>query len=776
MGSDGVTSLPPYRFDYSFRAATRGLSGTFEPSFTAPPSCNPAGGHYAADPPGGVIATIADMNRDGLGDRYQIESEHIPVDGAVFVGARRRTPPALGVGPAVRPVRARNTVGVAATCSFSEKNGGSAVMDFDGDGYLDHLFASGFPYEVTPRLRLGSAAGFVEPPLQTSFDLEESSLFGASNTVFDRTYIRIAGTNGTPHVDVIAAMADVTADGRPDLVITPFRAPYDYPGWASWTGWAVFVNRGLASDSGGTFLDFGYEPTRWIAPPLTSIQHDFAGFASHALLADQNGDGLADRVLPGAVEYGYGAGFLAQESVASVTASLARQHDLHGDRHLRRERRRIPRPRERAVHQRHEPELARPLRNRPRLRCAGEVVPGRRRRDPTRGASRRDGQNAVSSSLRDMNGDGVPDRLRYGGGVMLNAGALDPNAAIDPELPSAALPGLLLRATDPLGGVVEFSYQTAPQLRDAAGLPANPGFSLARPVVTRVTIRDGRAGTPAPTTLYAYADGVFDYAEKEFRGFGTVIATQIEDGAAVAKTTATYRTDRDCAFSPATVETAQGASVLARESTSYAIVTGGGAGPDAWTRCLPVTRIQEAVEGDEAAKRTRRTSFFYGSPIDANYNLARLEEWGEWNPSANQDVPGDERITEYAYATPSSAFPSIVSRVKLETTKDAAGNVYAKRQTCYFSAGCSVAGSGRPVVIKAISHRLQRESAASSTCRRRWRRSPTTRTAIPRSTRGRARPTTRTDSARRSRTTPRTGRRPSPLPSARTWRCRCGRS
>jgi RHS repeat-associated protein len=702
VGSDGVTSLPPYRFDYSFRHASRGLLGGFEPSFAAAPSCNPGGGQIAATPPGGVLKTIADVNNDGLGDLYQVENTHSALPGGVGV--------ALGTGRELRP-------GPGGTCSpssggvlgtpwsprkllFSETNGGSAALDFDGDGHLDHLWLGGFPFpEVTWGLRLGSESGFLEPSLGTSFERSVGNAFTAGNYTFDRPYIRIAETSGSGHVDVIAAMTDVTADGRPDLVVSSFAGPLVFQSGGTWTGWAVFVNRGLATMPAESYLDFGFEPTRWVAPANAAIQHDYLGFASESLLADQNGDGLADSVFWGLVEYGYGAGFLPPESVASPTGSLVVNStclvtgtfDLNGDGFL--------------DHVNAQPTHA----GNPNWRVhfgTGHGFAAQSRWFPADGGGinpmclEADGQNAASTSLRDMNGDGIPDRLRDPFGVMLNAGALDPNAVGDPDLPSAALAGLLLRATDPLGGVVEFTYQTAPQMRDQAGMPANPGFAQTRPVVTRLVVRDGRAGTPAITTGYAYSDGAFDPAEKEFRGFGTVVATQVENGADAARTTSTYRTDRACAFGVATVETADGAGVLARESTSHQVVSGGGEAPDAWAKCLPVERIEEAVEGDEAAKRVRRTSFGYGSPIDPNYNLARLEEWGEWHLAGGHDVPGDERITEFSYATPSSAWPSIVSRVKLETVRDLAGNVYAKRQTCYFSAACIFAGNGRPLVIK----------------------------------------------------------------------------
>ncbi len=711
IGSDAVSALPPYTFEYSFRPATRGLFGTAESSFlSAATSCAPGGGYYGWSSGAGIVAAIADMNRDGLGDLYQVKNFSTSSAGAAAA--------ALGTGARYAPGPGQNCSSISAfglgtpwsayKLLFSETYGGSAVMDFDGDGYLDHLFDNGYPYDPTPYfLRRGSASGFLEPPLNTSFELPHAWSFELNSVyVLDFPYIRIAETDVNSTVAVIAAMADVTGDGRPDLVTTRFKGPYDYycsgcdTTWPSWTGWAVFVNRGLKSGTGGTYLDFGSEPIRWPATLNAPIQNDVSGIFPDFLLADQNGDGLADRIFQAAVEYGYGAGFYVQEPLTgqtggnslAVNAECAKVgvYDLNGDGlldHVYAQGTGTSNPNW-TVH----------FGTGHGFSTVAKVFPSDGGGNNSQ-CLQSDGQNALSASLVDVNGDGALDRLRDGGGVRLNAGALDPNAATDPNLPSAVLPGLLLRATDPLGGVVEFTYQTAPQIKDASGLPANPGFSLPKPVVTRVRYRDGRSGTPPVVSKFWYGNGAFDYAEKEFRGFGTVVSTQVENGVDTSTTTSTYLTDRICALSPASSQTSAGATILARESMSYQTVTGGGTVPAQWTKCLPLAAVVESVEGSEATKKVRRTSWDFGTPINANYNLAKLQEWGEWNLSTNQNVAGDERITEYTYASPASGWPSIVSRVSLETVKDNAGNVYSKRKYCY-TAACADANKGLLISVR----------------------------------------------------------------------------
>ncbi|MBM4335862.1 MAG: hypothetical protein FJ108_08115, partial [Deltaproteobacteria bacterium] len=622
-GSDGQASLPPYSFEYSFRAAGRGLFGNTEASFApSSTSCWPDGGIWAGIGPSTVFGTIADMNRDGVGDLYQVTNAYSTSAGIVAVS--------LGTGTSFRP-------GAGKTCGsssfgqgtqwspykllFSDQYADGAVMDFDGDGYPDHLLSNGLTglYNGVPRLlRRGSAGGFTEPPLHTSFELAHDWGFnnlGWTYTFDWNPYIRITKTtNG--EVDVTIALADVTGDGRPDLVATQLEGPYEYydgvaddPTWPSWTGWGVFVNRGLLTGSGGTWLDFGTRPLRWPAAANAAIQHDYQGMISTVVLADQNGDGLADRIFSNAVEYGYGAGFYAQESVPSgvgllvtnTTCTVTGTYDLNGDGfldHIDAQDTSSSNPswsvRFGTGHGFSSQAKVFPS-------DGGGIAPG---------CVEGNGVNTVPASLRDVNGDGVPDRLRYQVGVRLNAGALDPSAETDPNLPTAVLPGLLLRATDPLGGVVEFTYLAAAQMKDASGSSASPGFSLAKPVVSRIRHRDGRAGTPAVVTKLWYGGGVFDYAEKEFRGFGTVITTQVEDGVDASQITSTYLTDRDCAFALASSETSLGANVLARETLSYQTVTGGGAVPDEWTKCLPATRVVESVEGNEAAKKASRSSGF----------------------------------------------------------------------------------------------------------------------------------------------------------------------
>ncbi|MGH8310552.1 MAG: toxin TcdB middle/N-terminal domain-containing protein, partial [Steroidobacteraceae bacterium] len=305
---------------------------------------------------------------------------------------------------------------------------------------------------------------------------------------------------------------------------------------------------------------------------------------------------------------------------------------------------------------------------------------------PDQTAIESDDVTLPSRSIRDVNGDGRLDYLSSHVGTVFLQEKLANHTGARTEPPA----NLLTRAIDPMGGVVEFSYASSAQMQTSEGLPANPASPLVKPVVVELTHRDGRSGTPAIVTEFWYGDGVFDSAEKEFRGFGTVETTEIEGGASGTQSTSTFRTDRECANALASRVVHDGSAVLTRETNAYhPPVTGGGALPAQWAKCLLEASLVEAVEGSEPARKAARTTWTY----DAHYNPLELREYGEWNPVSNQNVAGDERFTFYTYAT-ASTHPNVVSRVKTVEVRDSFGNVYGSRRYCYELSSCANAAAG----------------------------------------------------------------------------------
>lgn len=71
-----------------------------------------------------------------------------------------------------------------------------------------------------------------------------------------------------------------------------------------------------------------------------------------------------------------------------------------------------------------------------------------------------------------------------------------------------------------------FEYGSSANLGASSG---DPDLPFAQPVVVSTVLSDGRPTTPVIVDEYEYRDGVYDRAEREFRGFGTVIRSKLLD-------------------------------------------------------------------------------------------------------------------------------------------------------------------------------------------------------------------------------------------------------
>ena len=398
------------------------------------------------------------------------------------------------------------------------------MIDADGDGYLDDLTT--VPPPATG-LRLGSAAGFVEPPLSASFSpvVQNVNASGEVGPIFS-PWQQVATTcagSGTVTI-TFQKLIDMTGDGRPDLVMSWDDSPntctpgpnYGYDGatYQGYSGWVVYPNRGLKTSQQGQYVDFG-SPIHWPtqSQSIGRIEEAHSGTVLYTLV-DVNGDGLADRIYANIsqayVQYGTGAGFVgnagsagtfvlptlsqqpfvvgAQSAGTGVSCSGNTLADINGDGFL---------DRVRAVAFSNTWWVA--FGNGSGF-SANEVAFAGSQPSCVTGTN--------ISLLVDVDGDGLPDSVTNGA-TYHNLGAVQ---STGPDAPSAVIPGLLLSATDPMGGVTEFTYQTAPQMTDAGGNPANPGFQFPRPVVVRIRHLDA-GGTVLPiVTDYSYLRAKYDYA------------------------------------------------------------------------------------------------------------------------------------------------------------------------------------------------------------------------------------------------------------------------
>ncbi|MCP4002884.1 MAG: hypothetical protein GY725_01685 [bacterium] len=678
LGSDGQTAFPAHRFEYS--VGPEGFESVSESSF-ASSGCLPTAPTITG-PGETLIADLIDVNRDGLVDFYQ----SIPGSGAAEVLVNRGT--------------GRSWEGPGMFCHQGQQwssedrvllrtPGGDvseALLDVDGDGFPDHISLM-----LDAEIRLGTSQGFAEPPIGWSLFQESPPMFGQTGAV-------PWGINtvlfGLIELYTVSRLTDMTGDGRPDLVMTrgldPLsqylydpdgssggQCPNDWsacdPEWLAFPGWAVFPNLGL--DEVGSRLEFATEPIQWsgVEPaPDGLVEHVFSLFYTDLALVDVNGDGLSDRLRSDSLQYGYGAGFEPPEAIpdlfyirSHVGCTYSDLIDLNGDGlvdHVSSEAWSPQNPNWQ-VRYGNGTAFSATVTNFSTPSLGFRCIHGTN-----------EGALAYPAVTRDLNGDGLPDHATGTVG----------GAAYQFHLSAGQRSGLLTRATNPNGGSVTFSYESALEQLDASGAPANPELWIPRFVVTRMTVSDGRTETPDIVDEMTYAGGVQDSLEREFRGFASVVRTQFENGLPATRVEEVYGTDRVCAFALVSRETSRAGVVYERTSRSYEDLSfGTGEDSESWTRCLLSEELRTAVEGDEAASRTERTVWDYGiDPGLSFFNLERLEEWGEWDPSTG-DVPGDERFTEYAYAAHDQDPPYVVDRVSDFQVSDANGEIVRHTRTYY---------------------------------------------------------------------------------------------
>ncbi|MEU8401864.1 SpvB/TcaC N-terminal domain-containing protein [Nonomuraea sp. NPDC048892] len=296
----------------------------------------------------------------------------------------------------------------------------------------------------------------------------------------DMPPLGIGGSLGTGTSDAESDLIDINGDGLPDRVYEDGRAAlnlgYRFAAPEPWPGGPL--NDGETDNAG---LNIGFNT-------------DFYGFAggasfnqgdstTSATLADVNGDGLADRVFAGSpirVAINTGGGFAAPVEFGGSLSGVS------GDVNAR-------------LGAGAYFTVSIPI----AFGIGGFVIinPGA---DTSTGASR------ASQQLRDINGDGFADHLASGADSQLTVAANQTGRT-----------NLLKTVKRPLGSTIELDYTRDGNTYDQPG---------SRFVLSSVKTDDGLAGDGEDVqhTTYAYAGGVYDRLEREFRGYGT-LTTQIRD-------------------------------------------------------------------------------------------------------------------------------------------------------------------------------------------------------------------------------------------------------
>jgi len=213
-------------------------------------------------------------------------------------------------------------------------------------------------------------------------------------------------------------------------------------------------------------------------------------------------------------------------------------------------------------------------------------------------------------------------------------------------------PGLLARFENGLGYTREHTYRPAAQLaaEDAvAGAPWTTTPPDAMPVLVETREDDGAGWT---STLHRHLrDGWYDPARGEFRGFAELRDETTGDPYTEAATiTRRYdlgETDEARGLQLIAAETRSPRGVLVREAHTLTVDVPA-KGVRAVRRSASDTFHLEA--GPESAAVRVRTEWDH----DAWANVLEERAFGRVDRQTGADLPGDERITTYVYATPTS--------------------------------------------------------------------------------------------------------------------------
>ncbi|OGW40465.1 MAG: hypothetical protein A2Y97_04355 [Nitrospirae bacterium RBG_13_39_12] len=477
-GADGVSSLPPVKFQY--KAVDKG--------FGPETSWNTRGSKDIRkfDGPDGGSDTVGDtfdVNGDGLPDMVRSNDDYWDVwinNGQGFPEDSVTWP--IPYGWKIRDVNEY-------VLNDKAPNTKSSPIDINGDGYVDFLWADK-TYNL--KVMINSGSSFTSVP-------DWNLLIPA--------YIRDVQRPDDRAANVEQDFFDMNGDGKPDLVRKENN-----------DSWHVWRN------TGNDFEDFGL----WPVPHSYAWLEDFTRAPETNLQVghfDMNGDGLPDIVNPKKNDNGgsdwqiylnTGSNFIhigdwhvdiSSDLITDVDTTGNVQRDLldiNGDGL---------------------PDIVDPNGGEGDWRIyfnTGKGFTGRIYwptiftdgfiRDVTK-PDPDDGHVAIVRDVFDLDGDGMPDIVRKD--------SSDDDWKIYKNKSGQA--DLLLKITDTLGGTVAINYTSSMDYSNTR-LPFNYW------VVSSVETNNGMAGPHAlvATTNYLYSQGLYDFPSREFRGFGEVNETRAD--------------------------------------------------------------------------------------------------------------------------------------------------------------------------------------------------------------------------------------------------------
>ncbi|HEV8562247.1 MAG TPA: SpvB/TcaC N-terminal domain-containing protein [Actinophytocola sp.] len=416
-------------------------------------------------------------------------------------------------------------IGVGASGAFGDSKGQVDFLDLNGDRFPDVVGSGGIQYSDmvgglggkrgslgedsvrkgdttaftvsanagSPARSMSNGRGMAAPPADVSANTAKSGT--------EMPGLGVGGSLGGGDSNAKFDLLDINGDNLPDKIFDNGTAAlnlgYRFAAPEPWQG-AGAVNDG---DTRNTAVNLGFN----------TDFYGFAGGLSAALgsskteqsLMDMNGDGLLDRVFssggsPFAVAINAGSRFLAPAPFGGGASGINADANstLGGGVYFT------------------------------FGFCLGILAGGCIVFNP--GADFSTGIGRAEVALRDVNGDGYTDQVR----------STRDNELLVSENRTGRT-NLLRSVARPLGARFDLEYTRDGNTKD------DPE---SRFVLSKATVFDGHAGDGQDTQLltYRYENGRYDRLEREFYGYGRVVAEQRDPGAggAVYRTTASdYRTD-----------------------------------------------------------------------------------------------------------------------------------------------------------------------------------------------------------------------------------------
>ncbi len=540
FGADDTSELPPQSFAYQNKPLTFAPKVKWRNTATTAPSL------AERDIYGNTFTDLLDVDGDGLPDRVRWDLNTTPnrylvqknlgmaAGGAEGLFATNE----ISFGPTSGSQFPAGLISAGSTYwSWAGLNSSRArIMDLNGDGKPDRIgddsqyMLNGTPFYNHFGVQINSGSGFTADQ-SWAVEAQTSTFYCAVDTLTDTT---TAGRT---------SLFDINGDGIPDRVMMSLNAP--------WTNFFVQFGTGA-----------GFQASRRFGPMASqggTSQVFWSGVQSSWIyMTDLNGDGLPDRVMlprnagtgnPVAeaartnfvVEFNNGSGFEAgiwpnvdpQYSAAQLNYANVQKYpwvgllDLNGDG--------LP---DRVMPKQADSTKTTWLLYRNTgtgfettpVEITGIDVPNASNENwfglqGTGNATTPHVQGHTITSLQDMNGDGLPDRVMADYNSTLFPASLATNC-FWVQTNSGPFPDLLSAASNGIGGVLTVSYKpsTAWDNRENPTDP-NSGKLLPFPNQTVASVTENDGVNPNRTTTYTYAGGFYDGSRHEFAGFAKVTET-----------------------------------------------------------------------------------------------------------------------------------------------------------------------------------------------------------------------------------------------------------